>query len=71
MNNIAEGFERQTDKEFNNFLNIAKGSAGEVRSMLYIAKDLNYMSDTQFNELMEKIISISKLIQGFRKYLKQ
>ncbi|KAB2847645.1 MAG: four helix bundle protein, partial [Ignavibacterium sp.] len=44
MNNIAEGFETDNNKEFRNFLGYAKGSAGEVRSMLFVAIDLNYIS---------------------------
>ena len=44
MNNIAEGFERKTRKDFARFLNQAKGSCGEVRSMLYAAEDLNYLA---------------------------
>ena len=43
MNNIAEGFERKTDLDFARFLDIAKGSNGEVRSMLYLAEDRNYL----------------------------
>jgi len=42
MNNIAEGFERDNNKEFIRFLIYSKGSAGEVRSLLYVAKDLEY-----------------------------
>jgi four helix bundle protein len=43
MNNISEGFERRTKKDFAHFLDLAKGSAGEVRSMLYLAEDRRYI----------------------------
>ena len=69
MNNIAEGFERRTNKEFVQFLYIAKGSAGEVRSMLYLAKDLNYITEEQYKKLYDEIIVISKLISNFIKTL--
>ena len=70
ISNIAEGFERQTKKEFIQFLFIAKGSAGEVRAQLYIAKDLDYITNEQFNILKNKYSEVSKLIAGFIKYLK-
>ena len=70
MNNIAEGFERRADNQFHYFLIIAKGSAGEVRSMLHLAKELNYCSVPEYEELISKCISISKLISKLASSLK-
>ncbi len=69
MNNIAEGFERQTDKEFKQFLYISKGSAGEVRSMLSLALDLGYISNSEYKVLVSETTDISKLLSGFIKTL--
>ncbi len=67
MNNIAEGFERRSDKELLNFLYIAKGSSGEVRSMLYLARDLGYITETEFANLTVSVTEISKVLSGFIK----
>ena len=69
MNNIAEGFERRGDKEFKHFLFIAKGSCGEVRSMLYLALELKYLSKEDFKKFHNLSIEISKLLSGFIKTL--
>jgi four helix bundle protein len=67
--NIAEGFERNTDKEFIYFLYVAKASAGEVRSQIYLAFDLDYIAKQEFDELLESVTEISKLLSGLIKYL--
>ena len=69
MNNIAEGFERQTNKELKNFLYIAKGSCGEVRSMLCLAREFKYLDNRNFNQLENLSIEISKILAGFIKTL--
>ncbi len=69
MNNIAEGFERQSNKELRQFLYIAKGSCGEIRSMLYLALDLGYVSKNKYDKLCEQTTQISKILAGFIKTL--
>lgn len=69
MNNIAEGFERQSNKEFRNFLYISKGSCGEFRSMLYVAVELMYITQEDFLELYTISTDISKLLSGLIKIL--
>lgn len=69
MNNIAEGFERQSNNEFKRFLLYAKGSCGEVRSMLYIAKDLNKISNETFEKAYQLSVDISKMVSGLHSKL--
>jgi four helix bundle protein len=69
LNNIAEGFERNTDKELKYFLYIAKGSCGEVRSMLYLALDFKYITQEQYKTAYDLSISISQLLSAFIKKL--
>lgn len=71
MNNIAEGFERNNNKEYIKFLGYSKGSAGEVRSMLYVATDLGYISQDSFNMHYQMAINIITQISNFIKYLKK
>ncbi|MBL1410839.1 four helix bundle protein [Sphingobacterium faecale] len=69
-NNIAEGFDRQSNKEFIRFLYISLGSASEVKSMLYLAKKLGYLDDTAFQKHYEQSVEIAKVITGLIKSLK-
>jgi four helix bundle protein len=69
--NIAEGFDRGTNKEFVQYLIIARGSVSEVKSLVYIAGDLNYIDDNESKILLDKCDELSKIINGFIRYLKQ
>lgn len=67
--NIAEGFERGSNTEFANFINISKGSAGEIRSILYVMKDNKLIEETTFENLYKKVTTISHQLSGFRAFL--
>lgn len=70
MANIAEGYDRRGDKEFERFLNIAKGSLSEVKSHLFVSFDIGYVDNEKLENLFILIDEIAKLISGLIKYLK-
>jgi len=70
MANVAEGFSRQSDKEFIQYLFISKSSAAEVQSHIYVALDQNYITQKDFDEIYNQAEIVSKLDSGFIKYLK-
>jgi four helix bundle protein len=69
MDNIAEGFERNGNKEFLNFLSISKGSLGETRSQTYRLFDSKHVNETVFNDLLNYCLTLSSKIGGFMNYL--
>ncbi len=71
MSNIVEGYERDGTKEFIQFLSIAKGSAGEVKSHLYVARDQGYLNKDEFVALAELTDETRRIISGFISYLKR
>jgi len=71
MNNIAEGFERRSDQDFARFLDIAKGSNGEVRSMLYLAEDRAYLQSQAAEELRNFSEDLSRGIESLAKHLRK
>ena len=70
MANIAEGFARQSNKEFIQYLFISKSSAAEVQSHLYVALDQGYITQDIFTQIYNKAEDVQKLDSGFIKYLK-
>lgn len=68
--NIAEGFERGTKQEFIQYLYIARGSCGELRSQIYIAKDIGYLDNKEFGKIYNLALKVGKQINGFIEYLK-
>ena len=71
VSNIAEGFERDGDKEFIQYLFVAKASCAEVRAQLYLAVDFDYITEDEFLQLRTKALELNRLISGLIKYLKQ
>lgn len=69
MNNVAEGFERLSNQDFKRFLYIAKGSSGEVRSMLHLALELGYLPKADFELVLEQSTRVSKMLSGLIKSL--
>lgn len=69
--NIAEGFERGSNRELIQFLYVSKGSLGELRSQIYLAKDSDFISEEEFNSILGECIDLSRNIGNFIKYLKK
>jgi four helix bundle protein len=68
--NIAEGFERSSRKEYVNFLNFAKGSAGEIRSLLYLASELGYLEKSRHDEMRNAVLELSRYLFNHIKSLR-
>ncbi len=69
--NIAEGSERQSIPDFKRFINIAKGSAAELRTQVYISREVKILPDTDAKEIIQELKSISKMLQALHKSLKK
>jgi four helix bundle protein len=67
MSNIAEGFERYSRSEFRHFLSIARGSASEVRSQLYLAHELGYVPDSEFAAHLDLCLEISRMLAALHR----
>ncbi|WP_054693745.1 four helix bundle protein [Geotalea toluenoxydans] len=70
MSNIAEGFDRASNREFIQFLVVARGSASEVKSQAYAALDIGYLDGDAFKAIIFRCTAITNLINGFIRFLK-
>ena len=70
MSNIAEGFDRGTNKEFVHFLVVARGSVSEIKSLIYAATDVGYLDRETLDDISSRCSKITALLNGFIKYLK-
>ena len=70
MSNIAEGFEKR-HAEFHQFLSVAKSSCAEVRSELYVALDVGYLSLPEFEALLAQAEDVGRIIGGLRAYIRR
>lgn len=68
--NIAEGMERNGRAEYRNFIGIAKGSAGELRTQLLILHELGYLSDEEADDMHREAVEISKMLNGLLRFLR-
>ena len=71
MNNICEGFDSKSNKEFIRFLTYARRSCSEVQNCLYIALDQEYISDNEFQDTYDQCAKVRKIIDGLIRYLKK
>lgn len=71
MSNIAEGFEREGRSEFHRYLTIARASAAEVRSQIYVAADVGYIHPEIMIDFLNKITEVSRIISGLRRAVRR
>jgi four helix bundle protein len=70
MSNIAEGFSKNTDKDFARYLDMSRGSCNEVRSLLYVALDIQQLAQSDFDRVMALANDVGSLVGGFTSYLR-
>ncbi len=71
LSNIAEGSEKKSIPDFQRFINIAQGSAAELRTQVYISQEVNIFSDLDAKELIQELKAISKMLQSLHSSLKK
>ncbi len=71
MSNVAEGFAKKSDRDFAHFLDIAKGSITEVQSLRYVALDVGYIEESEFEKLCKRTEETASLISGLTSYLRK